>query len=254
MNHLLQEGRKENELAGTQKKEASTTKDATYGGIITANDVTITTSGAHCAPLATDRGGGTVKVSGTSTLTSTGQGSPIIYSTGTIDVTRGTGTATGSEAIVIEGKNSVTVTDSSLTGKAENGIMMYQSTSGYANDKDASSTHSTLTLTNSTITSEANGSMIYITNTRAIINATSTKFVNNTSTDFINAASGNWGTSGSNGGTLTFTADAQTLKGNITADSLSSISINLTNKSSYTGATTGTVNITADSTSSKNST
>jgi hypothetical protein len=87
--------------------------------------------------------------------------------------------------------------------------MMYQSTSGDAADKDASSTSSTLTLKNSTITSEANGSMIYITNTRAVINATSTKFVNKNSTDLIKAASGNWGTSGSNGGTLTFTADAQ---------------------------------------------
>lgn len=57
--------------------------DATYGGTIEASDVDITTEGEHCAPLATDRGEGTVTVDG-GTLSSSGDGSPNIYSTGTI--------------------------------------------------------------------------------------------------------------------------------------------------------------------------
>lgn len=69
--------------------------DATYGGYIEANNVTISTKGGSCATLATDRGEGTVKVSD-SNLTTNGAGSPIIYSTGDISLTDSKGTANGS--------------------------------------------------------------------------------------------------------------------------------------------------------------
>ena len=58
---------------------------ATYEGIINADHLDITTSGAHCAPRATDRGGGYVTVTN-STVQCSGDGSPCIYSTGEIVV------------------------------------------------------------------------------------------------------------------------------------------------------------------------
>ncbi|MBP1692617.1 MAG: hypothetical protein H6Q37_500, partial [Chloroflexi bacterium] len=45
--------------------------------------------------------------------------------------------------------------------------------------------------------------------------------ITNASGILLNASAGNWGNSGSNGGNVNFTADGQTLSGNITADNLS---------------------------------
>jgi hypothetical protein len=77
--------------------------DVTYGGTIIANNIKITTNGAHCAALATDRGGGIVNVTN-GVLNTAGDGSPGIYSTGVISATNTISTATGSEAATIEGK------------------------------------------------------------------------------------------------------------------------------------------------------
>ena len=96
--------------------------DATYGGSIIAQNVTVTTTGAHCAALATDRGGGTVSVEG-GTLDTSGDGSPCIYSTGSISASSVTGTAGDSQCMVIEGKNSITLDGSTLTGSGKNGVM-----------------------------------------------------------------------------------------------------------------------------------
>ena len=59
----------------TTTGDSSRGLDATYGGTINANKVTITTSGQHCAAVATDRGEGTVTVKN-STLNTNGKGSP----------------------------------------------------------------------------------------------------------------------------------------------------------------------------------
>ena len=65
-----------------------------------------------CATLATDRGEGTVKCTGC-TLSPAGAGSPLIYSTGTITVSKTTGTANGAKMEVVEGKNTAIVQESS---------------------------------------------------------------------------------------------------------------------------------------------
>ena len=85
------------------KGDSSRGLDATYGGTIIADTVTITTQGAHCAALATDRGEGTIEVTNGSFQTS-GEGSPCIYSTGNIHVTDSEGIATGSAIAVVEGR------------------------------------------------------------------------------------------------------------------------------------------------------
>ncbi|MGZ4702937.1 MAG: hypothetical protein ACXV98_17145, partial [Ilumatobacteraceae bacterium] len=64
--------------------------------------------GANSAAVATDRGGGTITVTGGSATTS-GQDSPGLYFTGVLDVTGMTIVATGSECAVIEGSNSITL-------------------------------------------------------------------------------------------------------------------------------------------------
>jgi hypothetical protein len=52
-----------------------------------------------------------------------------ISTTGTFLIKGGTYLAKGSEAAVIEGLNSISVTDVSLTGTVKHGVMIYQSNS-----------------------------------------------------------------------------------------------------------------------------
>ena len=220
--------------------------DATYGGYIEADNVTISTQGGSCATLATDRGEGTVKVKN-SKLSTAGAGSPVIYSTGDISITKTTGTATGAQMAVIEGKNSATVTDSTLTasgkgnrGDTDNcGVMIYQSMSGDANEGTGnfSATNSTLSI-DSKSDYYKTAPMFFVTNTDAVISLENTKLNFGSGTLLSAKGTSEWGNSGSNGGNVTLNASKQELKGNITVDKISTASIKLTN-STYEGTING---------------
>ena len=107
------------------------------------------------------------------------------------------GNQTTSEGIVIEGKNSVSLenstlidTNSELNGKSTTykNIFLYQSMNG-----DASDGVSNFTASNSTITTNKRDTF-YITNTSAIINFVNNKITNNDSTgSFLRAQSDAWG-------------------------------------------------------------
>ena len=87
------------------KGDSSRGLDATYGGTIEATNVDITTEGAHCAPIATDRGEGTIVVEG-GTLSAAGERQPLhLIPPGILRQRTVTGTAMGSQAAVVEGKN-----------------------------------------------------------------------------------------------------------------------------------------------------
>ncbi len=220
---------------------------STYNGTIYANDVSITTQGAHCAPLATDRGGGYVMVGGTKNyLEAHGDGSPCIYSTGDIEVVNATGYSEESQTLVIEGKNIVKVNKSTLTAKskASDAIMLYQSMSGDASDSDATSSVSTLTLDDSNIIYEGTTSygLFLITNTKTVVNCSDTNFTNADET-LIFAGTARWGTTGSNGGNGTFNFTNETLDGKIDANaSDSKLVVNL-NGSTFNGTTNGSVTL-----------
>lgn len=217
---------------------------ATYGGTITADHLNITTTGTHCAPIATDRGGGYVTVKN-SKFNSSGDGSPNIYSTGEIVVENCVGISTGSQAAVIEGKNSITMTNCNFTvsGSGNNGIMLYQSMSGDAADSDATASVSTLTMTNTTVNSELDGPMFYITNTSTVINLNGGNTLTAKSGDLVSAGTGRWGKDGSNGGKLTLNISGESYSDSITADDISSVTVNLSDGAKFTGTTTGSVTI-----------
>ena len=218
----------------TTTGDSSRGLDATYGGTINANKVTITTSGQHCAAVATDRGDGTVTVKN-SILNINGKGSPCVYSTGTISVSDSKGTATNSACAVIEGKNSITLSNTKLTsygvGRVDDGIdncgvMIYQSMSGDASEGTGtfSATDSTLTISKKSKIYETSP-MFFITNTDAVINLENTKL--NYGSNQLVTVSGNdgeWGSQGSNGGNLTLNATNQILNGNISVDNISTTS------------------------------
>lgn len=212
---------------------------ATYGGSITADTVTIETKGAHCTTIGTDRGGGTVTVNN-GTLKTSGEGSPLVYSTGDITVTNSTGTAESSESVVIEGKNKVTLKKCNFTAKGETGgVMLYQSMSGDAADEDAANTDkSVFSIEDSSITYTGNGSMYYVTNTTTEVNSSNTTYKNDN--ELIKASAGRWGSDDKNGGILTFNSSNETLNGNVIADDISNIKLNLDN-SELNGDTSGNV-------------
>ncbi|KAB7789836.1 beta strand repeat-containing protein [Bifidobacterium leontopitheci] len=221
--------------------------DATYSGTIIGSTVTASTKGDHSATVATDRGGGTVSLTD-STLTTDGSGSPLLYSTGDIQVSNVTGTSNGSQIAGMEGLNTILIRDSTLestnTGKTgsdpiANGVIIYQSTSG-----DAESTtgeHATFQAVDSTLKSAiSSGSMFYFTNTTADVVLQNTTLDFDTSKATLINASGNdannWGSAGSNGATVNFTGRDQTLEGDITADTISTLNLYLLDGSTWTGA------------------
>jgi hypothetical protein len=212
---------------------------ATQGGSITATNVDIVTAGKNSG--ATDRGSGTIIVNG-GTITTTGADSPGIYSTGVITVDDATITATGSEAAVIEGSNSITLTDTDLSGALKRGVMIYQSMSG-----DAEGSTGTFAMTGGSLSAAA-GPLFYVTNSTGIITLSGVDLTA-TSGTLLNAAAGSWGTSGSNGGTVTFTAYGETLVGDILADSISSITAALEDGTTLTG-TVDSAAMSIDATSS----
>ena len=120
---------------------------ATYGGIINASNVDITTNEATSSTIATDRGGGTVTVTG-GTATANGSKSAVIYSTGTMSATDLVGTSAKGEIAVIEGDNSISMTNCTMTsGSSERGLLMMQSGSG-----DASGVNPVMTITGTSLT------------------------------------------------------------------------------------------------------
>ncbi len=221
--------------------------DATYGGTILADRLDISTQGDHCASLATDRGGGQISVTN-STLNTAGSGSPLLYSTGDIEVFSTTGTASGSQIAGMEGLNTILIYDSALTSTnttttgsdpVANGIILYQSTSG---DAEASTGETaTFQAVRSTLSSAIeSGAMFYITNTSVDI------LLEDTTLDFDSEAArlmqiegndaNNWGKAGSNGATVTCTAIREALTGDISVDTISALDLYLTDSTVYTGA------------------
>ena len=222
----------------------TTTKDnsggimTTGGGTMNASNLTINTAGTSSAAIRTDRGGGNVNVD-SGTYTTTGQGSPTIYSTADVKVANATLIAKASEGIIIEGKNSVSIDNCNLTDSNTklNGqsttyknIFLYQSMSG-----DASNGTATFTANNSKIITN-NGDSLYVTNTTAIINLSENTITNNDSTgNFLRIQKDSWGNSGSNGGDVTLNMTNQDVSGNIVVDSISTLDMSMKSNSYYEG-------------------
>ena len=220
----------------------------TGGGTTNATDLVVSTSGNSSAAIRSDRGGGTVNVDGGS-YTSNGYNSPAVYSTADITVKNAVLTANNSEALVIEGKNSITLENCDVTGNMSDtkgssseenvhNVVIYQSMSG-----DADVGTSTFSMTGGTLTAK-NGDMIYVTNTHCVLTLSGVTIKNEDADGALlrvvgKSASHGWGTAGSNGAQVEFTADGQTLTGDIVVDTISTLNMTLQNGSSFTG----TINI-----------
>ena len=232
----------------TADTEITTTED-TSGGIHVAGggklyawDMDVETSGESSAAIRSDRGGGEMVVNG-GTYTSNGTGSPAIYSTADIAVNKADLTANGSEAVCIEGLNSVHLFNSNLTGNMSDNeqndctwnVILYQSMSG-----DSEVGNSTFEMDGGTLTAK-NGGMFYTTNTESTITLSAVDITYADENDFFLKCTGNsnqrgWGTSGENGADCLFTAVKQDMEGDVVWDSISQLDFYMTDGSTLKGA------------------
>lgn len=212
------------------------------GGTLYAWDLTVGTYGESSAAIRSDRGSGTMVVDGGS-YTSNGTGSPAVYSTADITVNDATLTATGSEAICIEGLNTIRLFDCDLSGAMADSeqndctwnVILYQSMSG-----DSEEGNSTFEMMGGSLTA-ANGGMFYTTNTESTFIISGVDITCAEDSDFLLKCTGNsnargWGSTGSNGADCNFTAIDQALEGDVIWDTISQLDFYLTEGSTLTGA------------------
>jgi hypothetical protein len=210
--------------------------DATMGGVMSLTDVVIATgTGANSAAIATDRGGGTITVLRGS-ATTTGNDAPGIYSTGIITVTDAVVSASASEAVVIEGTNSVALNNTEISAASSGmsdkwGTLIYQSMSG-----DAQGDSGSFAMTGGSLTyTGTSGPLFFITNTRAKIMLSHAIIPAVASGTFLKASVySRW--SSTIGGTVELIATRQEISGDIVADAYSSVALELSDTSTLTGA------------------
>ena len=231
--------------SGTTVKTTQDTSGGVHvagGGTLYGWDLDVETNGESSAAIRSDRGGGTMVIDG-GNYVSNGVGSPAIYSTADIAVSNASLTANGSEAVCIEGLNSIHLYDCDLTGNMSDldqndntwTVILYQSMSG-----DSEVGNSTFQMDGGSLTSE-NGGVFYTTNTESTITLNNVDINYNDENEFFLQCTGNtnqrgWGQSGANGADCHFTGISQDMQGNVIWDSISDLDFYLTDGSSLTGA------------------
>ena len=215
---------------------------AAGGGKLYAWDLNVETDGESAAAIRSDRGGGIMVVDG-GTYTSNGVGSPAVYCTADIAVKDATLTANGSEAVCIEGLNSLHLFNCDLTGNMSDlsqndstwTVILYQSMSG-----DSEVGNSTFQMDGGTLTSQ-NGGVFYTTNTESDITLKDVDITYNNDNEYFLRCTGNnnergWGESGANGADCDFTAISQDMEGSVIWDTISQLDFYMTDGSNLTGA------------------
>lgn len=212
------------------------------GGTLYAWDVTAVTNGGSAAAVRSDRGGGTMVIDGGS-YTSNGFGSPAVYCTADISINNAQLTATGSEAVCIEGLNTLRLYDSELSGSMIDDdqndntwtVIVYQSMSG-----DSEVGNGTFQMTGGSLTS-GNGGIFYTTNTESTITLEDVEINYADDSEFFLQCTGNsnargWGNAGDNGADCLFTGIAQQMQGDVIWDSISELDFYMTGGSVLAGA------------------
>ncbi len=226
----------------TTKKDTSGGIHAAGGGKVYARDLSVETSGESSAAIRSDRGGGTMVVEGGVYVTN-GIGSPAVYSTADITVKGAKLSANKSEAVCIEGKNSIRLFDCELTGNMSDlsqndctwNVILYQSMSG-----DSEIGNSTFEMQGGKLTAR-HGGMFYSTNTESTFILKNVEIEDVARGYFFLKVTGNanqrgWGKSGANGADTKFTAISQNMEGDVVYDSISNLNFYMTDGSMLRGA------------------
>ena len=215
------------------------------GGTLYAWDCNVETeAGMAAAAIRSDRGGGVMVIDGGSYVTNGGTGA--VYVTADISVHNAYLYTGGSEAIAIEGKNTIRLFDCELEGSMIPGaindnkvwnIIVYQSMSG---DADVGTSH--YEMVGGKLTTNA-GPIVYNTNTSSYITFSGVDIVRGDDTTYFlqvtgNSSSRTWGSAGKNGANCIFTAVDQVMPGDVVYDTISNLDLYILEGSSLEGAFT----------------
>jgi hypothetical protein len=227
----------------TTQQDTSGGIHAAGGGTLYAWDVTAETNGRSAAAVRSDRGGGLMVVDG-GTYTSNGSDSPAVYCTADISIHDAELTANSSEAVCIEGLNTLRLYDCDLTGTMSDDdrndntwtVIVYQSMSG-----DSEVGNGTFQMEDGTLTAAGSGGLFYTTNTECTITLKDVEIVKPDASTFFLQCTGNtnsrgWGQTGRNGSDCLFTAISQEMQGDVIWDSISNLEFYMTDGSTLTGA------------------
>ena len=212
------------------------------GGTLYAWDCDVITTGGSSAAIRSDRGSGTMVIDGGSYITENGTGA--VYCTADITIHDAYLYTGASEAVAIEGKNTVRLFDCDLTGNMQPiqlndnrvwNIIVYQSMSG-----DASIGTSEYDMIGGSLTCNA-GPVILNTNTASFITFKDVDVSYSDETTFWlqvtgNSSSRTWGTAGRNGADSTFSAYEQEMQGDVVYDTISELDFYMLDGSALTGA------------------
>ena len=212
------------------------------GGTLYAKNLTVTTEGESSAAIRSDRGSGTMVVDG-GTYTANGVGSPAVYVTADISIHAAVLNATGSEALCMEGLNTVRLFDCDLSGAMQDlsvndhtwTVIVYQSMSG-----DAAVGKGHFEMSGGSLTS-LNGGLFYTTNTESEFILRDVTITACEDSEYFLRVTGNanqrgWGTAGQNGAQCIFTGLEQFMEGDVLWDSISTLDMYVAEGSTLVGA------------------
>ena len=215
---------------------------AAGGGTLYAWDCDIDTTGGSSAAIRSDRGGGLMVIDGGSYVTENGTGA--VYCTADISVHNAYLYAGQSEAMAIEGKNTIRLFDCSLEGNMQEtdvndgrvwNCIVYQSMSG---DSDVGT--SEFDMIGGELICHA-GPVVLNTNTSSYITFKNCELTYGEDTTYFlqvtgNSSSRTWGTAGKNGANCIFTAYEMEIGRDVMYDTISNLDFYLLEDSSWQGS------------------
>lgn len=217
--------------AGTAAPGLSVSANAS--GMVTSAEVSA--EGDRSPALFIGAGGGTLSLLSGS-LSAAGADSPGVRSLGTVNLTGTTVRSAKAEAAVLNGNSTVTFTGVKAYAGGENGVR-------FIRDGDAGRGSATFNMVAGTLDS-LSGALFYVEGASAAINLNSVTLVNASDTLLTAEAGGNGeaasdssgSTAEKTGANATLTMDHITAAGDVECDMFSTVTLNLKNGTTYTGA------------------
>lgn len=212
------------------------------GGKLYAWNLDVETAGVSSPAVSSGLGGGTIVAEGGNYITF-GEDSPAVSCGADVAIREALLTANASEAVRIDGGNSLHLYDCELTGNMGDNlyndsawnVLVYQGTAG-----DSEPGKGTFEMKGGTLTAN-NGGIFYTTNTESAITLSGVKILYPEVRDFFLKCTGNghqdgWGKVGANGADCLFTAENQDMEGDILWDDISRLDFYMTKQSTLKGA------------------
>lgn len=227
--------------AVSTQQSASAGLAVVEGASLCSWDVQVRTGGEQSPAAVVGNEGGSLVLQG-GTLMTSGKESPVLSSKGDLTVLDGSLSAARSHAVEVEGKNAVRLFDclvsssprSSADDDCRYNVVLYQ-----GSETDTSTGRTTFHMVGGSLSSREGG-LFYVTNTQAtiVLQAADLSLADDA---FFLRCSGNtggrgWGSAGGNGAVCSLTGIGQLMEGDILWDSLSQVTVFLTEGSQLVGA------------------